>query len=308
MRIKGCSVRVMDAFPRGRGHSYISRMAIVRGVHPAERLRGVKSIKLQGKTIVLGVTGSIAAVECVKLAHELIRHGAEVHAVFTRSATEIIHPNALQYATGNPVVTQITGSMVEPIDDVRVVTNRSTGGTGIELAKTAFEHGANVELWLGRHETPVPPWLPFQTFETTADLVSMAEKADADVCVVPAAVSDFTPAKKQSGKIPSREGLLSLDLQPTPKVLNRFRKGAKKALVGFKAEAGVSETELKARAMALVKEADVDFVVANDISKVKGDTTSITIFDRKGRSETFEGSKALAAERVWRAILHGVRG
>src|SRR3989454_783557 len=101
----------MDAFPRGRGHSYISRMAIVRGMHPAERLRGVKSIKLQGKTIVLGVTGSIAAVECVKLAHELIRHGAEVHAVFTRSATEIIHPNALQYATGNPVVTQITGSM-----------------------------------------------------------------------------------------------------------------------------------------------------------------------------------------------------
>src|SRR5436309_2415680 len=69
-----------------------------------------------------------------------------------------------------------------------------------------------------------------------------------------------------------------------------------------------SASELKARAMALVKEADVDFVVANDISKVKGDTTSITIFDRKGRSETFEGSKALAAERVWRAILHGVRG
>src|SRR3989441_5333999 len=136
----------------------------------------------------------------------------------------------------------------------------------------------------------------------------MAEKADADVCVVPAAVSDFTPAKKQSGKIPSRDGVLSLDLQPTPKVLNRFRKGAKKALVGFKAEAGVSETELKALAMALVKEADVDFVVANDISKVKGDTTSITIFDRRGRSETFEGSKALAAERVWRGLLHGVRG
>src|SRR2546422_3477101 len=86
-------------------------MAIVSGMHPADRLRGLKSIKLQGKTIVLGVTGSIAAVECVKLAHELIRHGAEVHVVLTRSATEILHPNALQYATGNPVVTQITGSM-----------------------------------------------------------------------------------------------------------------------------------------------------------------------------------------------------
>src|SRR3989441_2748195 len=135
----------------------------------------------------------------------------------------------------------------------------------------------------------------------------MAEKADAGGCVGPAAVSDLTPTKK-AGKIPSRDGVLSLDLQPTPKVLNRFRKGAKKALVGFKAEAGVSEADLKARAMALVKEADVDFVVANDISKVKGDTTSITIFDRKGRSETFEGSKALAAERVWRGLLPGVRG
>src|SRR6184192_4581464 len=297
-------------------------------MHPADRLRGRKSMKLQGKTIVLAITGSIAAVETVKLAHELIRHGVEVHAVLTRSATEIVHPNALQFATGNPVVTAITGSMehlemcgrdgkadllliapctantmgkiaqgiddttvttyatnalgsgipillapaahesmidnpavaanvrrlrelgvelveakreedkakmadvetivarvlrrlgprdlqdmrvlvvagatVEPIDDVRVVTNRSTGGTGIELAKTAFEHGANVELWLGRHETPVPPWLPFQTFETTGDLVSMAEKADADVCVVPAAVADFTPSHRQTGKIPSR--------------------------------------------------------------------------------------------------------
>src|SRR2546425_8188925 len=86
-------------------------MPIVNGMHPAERLRGLKSVKLQGKTIVLGVTGSIAATECVKLAHELIRHGADVYAVHTRSATEILHPNALQYATGHPVVTQITGSM-----------------------------------------------------------------------------------------------------------------------------------------------------------------------------------------------------
>src|SRR6266566_1019786 len=299
-------------------------------MHPAERLRGVKSMKLQGKTIVLGVTGSIAAVECVRLAHELIHHGAEVHAVMTRSATSILHPNALEYATGRPVVTEITGSMeylilcgrdgkadlllvapgtantigkiahgiddstvttyatnalgsgipvlvapaahesmidnpavaanlrrlkelgveliepkreeekakmadvdtivarvirrlgpkdlagmrvlvvtgatVEPIDDIRIVTNRSTGGTGIELAKVAYEHGADVELWLGRHETPVPSWLAYKSFATTADLAAMAEKVDADICVVPAAVADFTPAKKQKGKIPTREG------------------------------------------------------------------------------------------------------
>src|SRR5438046_10555416 len=75
-------------------HTYISRMAIVHRMHPAERLRGRKSPKLHGKTIVLGVTGSIAAVETVKLAHDLIRHGADVRAVLTRSALAIVYTTA----------------------------------------------------------------------------------------------------------------------------------------------------------------------------------------------------------------------
>ena len=84
--------------------------------------------------------------------------------------------------------------------------------------------------------------------------------------------------------------------------------GLKGVLKAKNLATGVGDAELKSRAMTLAKEADLDFVVANDVSKVKGDTTSITIFDRKGHSETFEGSKSLAAERVWRAVLHGVRG
>ncbi|WP_297534809.1 bifunctional phosphopantothenoylcysteine decarboxylase/phosphopantothenate--cysteine ligase CoaBC [Thermococcus sp.] len=68
-----------------------------------------KSRKLVGKKIVLAIPGSIAAVECVKLARELIRHGAEVHAVMSESAQKIIHPYAMEFATGNPVVTEITG-------------------------------------------------------------------------------------------------------------------------------------------------------------------------------------------------------
>ncbi len=400
-------------------------------MHPADRIRGAKSAKLDGKTIVLGVTGSIAAVETVKLARELIRHGADVHAVLSKSATAIVHPNALQFATGHEVDTQLDGSMkylemcgtdgkadllliapctsntvskiangiddttvttyavnalgsgipiviapaahetmmdnpavqenvrklralgvefiepkreegkakladldeivacvlrrigprdlvgkrvlviagstVEPIDDIRIVTNRSSGATGVELARSAFEHGADVELWMGRHEVAVPAWLPAKAFTTTADLAAMVADAKADVCLVPAAVSDFSP-KKQKGKIPSREGALTLDLQPTPKVLASLRKATKGTLVGFKAEAGVTAAELKAKAMALLKEADLDLVVANDMAAVKREATAITIFDRKGRSVAFAGSKALAAEEVWRAVLHGVPG
>jgi phosphopantothenoylcysteine decarboxylase/phosphopantothenate--cysteine ligase len=201
----------------------------------------------------------------------------------------------------------IAGSTVEPIDDIRIVSNRSSGATGVALAQAAFEHGADVELWLGRHEVPVPGWLPTRTFDTTADLAGLVGEEGADVCLVPAAISDFSP-KKRPGKIPSREGALVLDLEPTPKVLAAIRKSTKGTLVGFKAESGVSAAELKAKAMALLKEADLDLVVANDVSAVKRDATAITIFDRKGKSVTFTGSKSLAAEQVWRAVLHGVSG
>ncbi len=76
-----------------------------------ERIRGRKSRRLEGKLIVLAVTGSIAAVECVKLARELARRGAEVIAVMSRAARKIIHPYALEFATGRKVITEISGAV-----------------------------------------------------------------------------------------------------------------------------------------------------------------------------------------------------
>ncbi len=62
-------------------------------LHHVKLIHATKSKKLLGKKIVLAIPGgSIAAVECVKLARELIRHGAEVHAVMSENARKIIHP------------------------------------------------------------------------------------------------------------------------------------------------------------------------------------------------------------------------
>lgn len=83
--------------------------------HPTLWIQGQKSSSLDGKTIVLGVTGSIGAVRVVELARELIRNGAEVHAVMTEAATHILHPDALQYATGNPAITEL-GGRVEHVE------------------------------------------------------------------------------------------------------------------------------------------------------------------------------------------------
>lgn len=69
------------------------------------------SSSLKGKTIVLGITGSIATVRCVELARELMRHGAIVHTVMTKDAQKILHPEAMKYATVNRVITEITGDV-----------------------------------------------------------------------------------------------------------------------------------------------------------------------------------------------------
>ncbi|MBU7027545.1 MAG: bifunctional phosphopantothenoylcysteine decarboxylase/phosphopantothenate--cysteine ligase CoaBC [Theionarchaea archaeon] len=88
--------------------------AQTRSVH-RKLIQGTKSEKLSGKRIVLCVCGSIAAVECIKLARELMRHGAEVFSVMSDAAQKIIHPYALEFASGNPVVTELTGK-VEHVD------------------------------------------------------------------------------------------------------------------------------------------------------------------------------------------------
>lgn len=74
-------------------------------------ISGTISDSLLGKTIMVGVTGSIAAVRVVDLIRDLIRRGADVHCVMSASARQILHPYALEYASANPVITEITGKV-----------------------------------------------------------------------------------------------------------------------------------------------------------------------------------------------------
>jgi phosphopantothenoylcysteine decarboxylase/phosphopantothenate--cysteine ligase len=66
---------------------------------------------LQGVNVALGVTGSIAAVRTVEFVHELRREGATVRAVMSESATNIVHPWAVEFATEHDVVTELTGAV-----------------------------------------------------------------------------------------------------------------------------------------------------------------------------------------------------
>ncbi len=72
-------------------------------------IRGSKSDLLAGRRVVLAVTGGVAAYKAVDLARELIRHGADVRVVMTRSATRLISPVMFEWATGNTPITRIGG-------------------------------------------------------------------------------------------------------------------------------------------------------------------------------------------------------
>lgn len=79
--------------------------------HTSKLIKGSLSNALEGKSIALCVTGSVAAVECVALARKLMRHGAEVYSIMSTMAQKIIHPYLLEWATGNPVITELTGQI-----------------------------------------------------------------------------------------------------------------------------------------------------------------------------------------------------
>jgi phosphopantothenoylcysteine decarboxylase/phosphopantothenate--cysteine ligase len=110
---------------------------------------------LKEKQIVLGVTGSIAAVETVRLTHALRRRGARVTAVMSAAATRIIHPDALTYATGNETVVAITGR-------VEHVTHCGDDGTADLLLIAPCTANTLCKIAAGIDDTPVT------TFATTA--------------------------------------------------------------------------------------------------------------------------------------------
>ncbi len=79
--------------------------------HPSKTIQGSESEVLSGKKIALCISGSVAAIEAPIIARQLMRLGAEVFAVMTSAATKIIDPNLMHWATGNEVVTELTGKI-----------------------------------------------------------------------------------------------------------------------------------------------------------------------------------------------------
>ncbi len=81
------------------------------GEHTSKQIIGSKGDALRGRRIILCVTGRVPAIKSTEIARELMRLGAEVFTVMTPMAEKIIHPYMMEWSTGNPVVTELTGQI-----------------------------------------------------------------------------------------------------------------------------------------------------------------------------------------------------
>ncbi|MFL6355278.1 MAG: bifunctional phosphopantothenoylcysteine decarboxylase/phosphopantothenate--cysteine ligase CoaBC [Nitrososphaeraceae archaeon] len=80
--------------------------------HPSKDITAIEGNEIEGKKIVLCITGSIAAYKAIDLSRMLMRHGADVHCVMSEmAASELLTPDMMKWATGNHVVTKLTGDL-----------------------------------------------------------------------------------------------------------------------------------------------------------------------------------------------------
>lgn len=79
--------------------------------HPSKDIIETKGTILHGKTICMCLTGSVAIINAPIIARELMRLGAEVISVLSKAATALIDPSLMHWATGNPVITKLTGEV-----------------------------------------------------------------------------------------------------------------------------------------------------------------------------------------------------
>lgn len=155
-----------------------------------------------------------------------------------------------------------------PIDDMRVISNRSTGEFGYVIAENLKKEGATITLLEGPVTNTERPKgvrvLKFLFFDELADLLNQELKNDYDVVIHAAAVSDYQPTNTYGSKISSEFSHLTLNLTPTPKLIDNMKKiNSKIFLVGFKLESSIEKEHMMVKAQNLMKRADCDLVVAN---------------------------------------------
>lgn len=229
--------------------------------------RGFHIIEPASGHLACGVTGKGRLPEPVDIARQ-------VEAFFAK-ARDLLGRKVLVTAGGTR----------EPLDPVRYLGNRSTGRMGYAIAQEAAARGADVVLVSAPSALPVPPGVRCVHVETAREMreAVLREFDDADVVIKAAAVADYRPKIVAENKIKKSEGEFTLVLERNPDILLELgQKKRQQVLVGFAAET----TKLEEYARGKLAKKNLDFIVANDVSRPDAgfavDTNCAKLFMRDG--------------------------
>jgi phosphopantothenoylcysteine decarboxylase/phosphopantothenate--cysteine ligase len=186
-----------------------------------------------------------------------------------------------------------SGPCREPVDDVRVLTTRSTGLMGRALALEAFRLGADVTV-VHRDEFPCVHNVPAETANDMRDAVHRCFSGrGADIYVSAAAISDFAP-KRHQGKIPSGK-IVRIDLEPLPKLLDEVIRQWAPFTVAFKL--GEKPDKQSERMLDM----GVRMVLMNSAKTMGSRDGDYTLLSAAERTE-LKGSKEAVAHAFWKKI------
>jgi len=195
------------------------------------------------------------------------------------------------------------GGTREPVDDVRVLTNASTGRLGARLADAFSEAGYDVQLLHGQGAAQPREVVTRQVFSDSEQLAELLEQyvPGATVVLHAAAVADFVP-ERVNGKISSEQDELVLVLRRAPKLIDRLRDLAPEALlVGFKLTSARTLEERLAISRSLLTRARLDLVVSNEMARVDEHDHEVLLIGQDGHSG-HAGGKSTVARAILRAV------
>jgi phosphopantothenoylcysteine decarboxylase/phosphopantothenate--cysteine ligase len=206
------------------------------------------------------------------------------------------------------------GGTQEPLDPVRVLTNRSSGKQGYALAQAALDAGAQVTLITTPTALTPPVGAQLIDVETAKQMLDcvLQEAQDSDALIMAAAVADFRPKHQAQDKIKKEGGIPQIELEGTEDILKTVSSQRPSALVsgpvetkrkfvvvGFAAES----RDLLENATVKLKSKGLDFIAANDISAGDAgfavETNRVTLLFADGRKESLPlMSKTEVAETI----------
>lgn len=198
-----------------------------------------------------------------------------------------------------------SGGTIEMIDDVRGITNLSSGNMGAAIANTAESMGASVTLISSTQQVFSENINVIHTTNTHSMHQAVLEHINnQDVFISVAAVSDYKPKEIFKGKLKKDNSDITLQLTPTIDILKEIGLSKNKIFkVGFAAE----NENLIENAQKKLKEKNLDLIVANLIHESMGlEDTKISIIDKNNVIEIPKSNKIVAAKAILKEIAHRI--